>query len=286
MAENGILEVKNICMAFQTEEGRLDVISDLSFDLEEGELLVLLGPSGCGKTTMLRIVAGLERPISGSVSIRGHEVRGPGRDRAMVFQRYSSFDWLNVIDNVKFGIKYRKEELLDADKMVQEYINMVGLGGFERYYVSKLSGGMQQRVAIARTLAADPEILLMDEPFGSLDAQTREFLQRQLSEIQVTTRKSVLFVTHDVEEAIFLSDRVLVMSNRPASIKKEVRIDFPKPRALELKIQMEFLEIKRMILELIREEASKTGPFARTLEKHLPVIRDERKYSLRRHKRT
>lgn len=271
----------------KTNKDYIVAVNDISFEVYEGELLVLLGPSGCGKTTLLRIIGGLETPTSGEVILDGSKIIGPSRDRGMVFQSYSSFPWLNVLENVKFGLRYRKEiNKNDLDDISQYYINVVGLEGFENSYISELSGGMQQRVAIARTLASDPKILLMDEPFGALDSQTREFLQLQVLNARAESKKTVLFVTHDVEEAIFLADRIIILTARPAKIKKELKIGLPPPRSLEMKTSNTFAEMKRTVLEFTREEALKTEL---SLKKHpkelLKFRRDEHRFSARRHKK-
>lgn len=278
-------DVSKEFIADSRKEPPLVAVKDVSFEVMEGELLVLLGPSGCGKTTLLRIAAGLERPTKGQAFINGKEIIKPDRDRGMVFQHYSSFPWLTVMDNVKFGLKYRLDiQRAEWDNLARYFIELVGLKGFENSYVTQLSGGMQQRLAIARTFAADPVILLMDEPFGALDTQNREFLQLQLLMAKSVAKKTILFVTHDVEEAIFLADRLLILTARPAKIKKELVIDLPKPRTLEMKTSEEFMAIKRMVLSYTREEAKKTDQLWRKKTKTAEKFRDERKFSLRRHK--
>lgn len=266
------------------KEPLLVAVRDISFQVVEGEILVLLGPSGCGKTTLLRIAAGLDFPTTGRVLLDGKEIKGPGRDRGVVFQHYSSFPWLTVMDNVKFGLKYRADITREEwDNIAEYFIDLVGLKGFGDSYVTQLSGGMQQRLAIARTLAADPIILLMDEPFGALDTQNREFLQLQLLEAQAVERKTMLFVTHDVEEAIFLADRLIILTARPAQIKKELIIDLTKPRTLEMKTSEDFMAIKRLVLNYTREEAQKTDQLWRRKTDLAKGFRDERQFSLRRH---
>jgi NitT/TauT family transport system ATP-binding protein len=286
---NGLLRVEALSKVFDSRSGEepITAVKDITFEVREGEFIVLLGPSGCGKTTLLRICAGLELPTAGRVVLDGKPVAGPGRDRGVVFQQYTSFPWLTVLDNVEFGLKYRpdikRHEWYDVARY---YISLVGLDGFEESYVSQLSGGMQQRLAIARTLAADPKILLMDEPFGSLDTQNREFLQLQLLETQQVARKSIVFITHDVEEAIFLADRLLILTARPARLKTELNIDLPKPRILEMKTKEKFLTIKREVLDYTREEAAKTDQLWRRHPKgEIEPLRDERKFSLRRHRK-
>lgn len=285
---NGFLRVESLSKVFDSKTGEKPVIAvqNFTFEAEEGEFIVLLGPSGCGKTTLLRICAGLDSPTSGKVILDGKPVTRPGRDRGLVFQQYTSFPWLNVIDNVKFGLKYRPDvKRHEWDDVARDFIRLVGLEGFEESYVPQLSGGMQQRLAIARTLAADPKVLLMDEPFGALDTQNREFLQIQLLEAQRVARKIIVFITHDVEEAIFLADRLLILTARPARLKTEINIDLPKPRTLEMKTGDKFLALKREVLDYTREEAAKTDSlWRRPADEEVEPLRNERKFSLRRHK--
>jgi ABC-type nitrate/sulfonate/bicarbonate transport system ATPase subunit len=289
MNDQRILRVECLSKVFDnaSRDERIVAVQDLTFDVQQSEFIVLLGPSGCGKTTVLRICAGLEVPSAGRVLLEGNIVSGPSRNRGMVFQQYTSFPWLTVIENVKFGLKYRNSvNRRDWNEIARHFISLVGLEGFENSYVSQLSGGMQQRLAIARTLAADPEILFMDEPFGSLDTQNREFLQLQLLETQQVEKKTIVFVTHDVEEAIFLADRLLILTARPARLKTEIKIGLTKPRTLETKTGAEFLAIKRDVLRHTREEAAKADLlWRRTPKDGAKPLRDERKFSLRRHKR-
>ncbi len=294
MAEQkSILSIRNLTKVFETGSGKkavqgespeLVAVEDVSFEVREGELLVLLGPSGCGKSTILRMIAGLESPTSGRILVDDKEIRGPGRDRGMVFQAYSSFPWLTVLDNVKFGLKYRQDVPREQwDTIGKEYIAMVGLEEFESAHIAQLSGGMQQRVAIARTLAANPRIILMDEPFGALDAQTREFLQLQLLETRVQKKTTILFVTHEVEEALFLASRVLILTARPARIQTTVEVSFTGQRTLELKTSEEFVELRRKVLEYTRKEAERSGL---PIRPKLPRVRlrDEHLFTSRRHK--
>jgi NitT/TauT family transport system ATP-binding protein len=284
-----LLKFENVSKKFfsnSQNESEFLAIDDVSFEVCESELMVLLGPSGCGKTTLLRIAGGLEQTTKGRVLLNGKEVKLPGRDRGMVFQHYSSFPWLTVMENVKFGLKYRTDiRKSEWDSIAGKFIELVGLKGFEKSYISQLSGGMQQRLAIARTLAADPIILLMDEPFGALDTQNREFLQRQLLETQSIAQKTILFVTHDVEEAIFLADRLIILTARPATIKKEFSIDLPKPRILDMKTSRDFIKIKKEVLNYTREEAQKTDQLWRKKSpSHPEKFRNEKKFSLKRHR--
>ena len=256
------LVIDRVSKSFAVGEAQpIKVIDGVSMTVEEGEFIVYLGPSGCGKTTLMRIVGGLETLTSGRVILEGAPVTGPDRKKGMVFQSYSSFPWLSVIDNIRFGLKFRNDIApSEKDALAHHYLAMVGLKGFENYWVNRISGGMRQRVSIARTLAAGPDVLLMDEPFGALDSQNREFLQAQLREIRRTERKTVIFVTHDVEEAIFLADRIFVFSARPATILEEIRVaDFlPEERSLETKETDAFFRLRNRILGVTRAQALRT----------------------------
>ena len=222
--------------------------------LAPGEFVAILGPSGCGKSTLLRIVAGLDRPTAGSVTLGGAPVAGPGPDRGMVFQSYTLFPWLTVERNIRFGLAQRGVPEAEQRAIAARLIARTGLSGFENHWPRQLSGGMQQRTALARALANDPETLLLDEPFGALDHQTRELMQELLLEIWEADRKTVLFVTHDIDEAVFLASRVLVMSARPGRIKAEVPVPLPYPRAWTVKTAPEFGALKARLMAEIREE--------------------------------
>jgi ABC-type nitrate/sulfonate/bicarbonate transport system ATPase subunit len=225
--------------------------------VRDNDFITILGPSGCGKSTLLRIVAGLDRPSAGRVLLDGEQVRGPGPDRGMVFQSYTLFPWLTVDRNIAFGLRERGVPRAERGRIVGAYVAKVGLEGFERHHPRMLSGGMQQRTAIARALANDPKILLLDEPFGALDNQTRGLMQELLLGIWEAERKTVLFVTHDIEEAIFLAGRVVVMTARPGRIKAEVAVDLPHPRDYRIKTSPEFSALKARLTEEIRVEAVK-----------------------------
>ncbi|MEW6046110.1 MAG: ABC transporter ATP-binding protein [Bacillota bacterium] len=207
-------------------------LRNLDLEIHAGECAVLLGPSGCGKSTFLYMVAGFERPISGRLRLDGRDIQGPGPDRGIVFQEYVLFPWKTVLGNVRFGLDIAGVPLKEGNRRAMEYIHLVGLAGFENAYPHTLSGGMKQRVAIARALAYDPDVLLMDEPFGALDAQTRSLLIRDLVRIHQETHKTILFVTHSVQEAVSLADRIFLFSARPASVKEVFAIDFSRPRNL------------------------------------------------------
>ena len=230
-------------------------LDDVSLEVGEQEFAVIVGPSGCGKSSLLRLVAGLVEPTRGAITLDGIPVTRPGKDRGMVFQSYTLFPWLDVRKNVEFGLRIGG---IPADKrrhISDHFIKEVGLEGFESAYPKQLSGGMMQRVALARALANDPEILLMDEPFGALDSQTRSLMQELLLQIWQHSQKTVLFITHDIDEAILLGDRVHVMTARPGRIKERVEIDLARPRHVDLLTSPEFIAIKRRIMALIHDEA-------------------------------
>jgi NitT/TauT family transport system ATP-binding protein len=234
--------------------GDLDVLRGISLGVERGEFISVVGPSGCGKTTFLRIVAGLERATAGEVSIDGRNVSGPGTDRGFVFQNDSLLPWRTVFTNAMIGREITGSIGPDDRKRTMELLKLVGLEGFENYHPRQLSGGMRQRVNLARALAIDPEILLMDEPFAALDAQTREIMQTELLRIWERGQKTVLFVTHQIDEAVFLSDRVLVFARRPGRIQAEIPIPLPRPRNLEIKRTAEFVALVDRIWRLIEDD--------------------------------
>jgi ABC-type nitrate/sulfonate/bicarbonate transport system ATPase subunit len=225
-----------------------------NLDVDENDFITILGPSGCGKSTLLRIVAGLDTQSSGEVLLDGQRVEGPGADRGMVFQSYTLFPWLNVIDNICFGLRERGLPRAQQVEIAQDLIAKVGLRGFEQHYPKQLSGGMQQRTAIARALANEPRILLMDEPFGALDHQTRELMQELLLGIWEAARKTVLFVTHDIDEAIFMANRVVVMTARPGRIKLDRSVALPHPRHYSMKTTPAFAALKAELTEAVRAE--------------------------------
>ena len=237
--------------------GPVDVITPTSLDIAKNQFIVFLGPSGCGKTTLMRMVGGLDTPTAGSVRLAGEIVNQPDRRRGMVFQSYSSFPWLTVAENIAFGMRYRSD-LSRSEKVerTQHYLRLVGLEDFADAYPNRISGGMRQRVAIARTLAAGSDVLLMDEPFGALDALTRERLQVELRLIQAREQKTVIFVTHDVEEGVFLADRIILFSRRPARIVADIDVTarLGPDRTLESREQPGFFELRNHVLHLIRNE--------------------------------
>ena len=230
-------------------------LEPIALDVRANDFITVLGPSGCGKSTLLRIVAGLDRPSAGRVLLDGRAVTGPGADRGMVFQSYTLFPWLTVAENIAFGLEEKSVPRGERARIVAAYVERVGLMGFENHHPKQLSGGMQQRTAIARALANDPEILLLDEPFGALDNQTRGLMQELLLGIWEREQKTVLFVTHDIEEAIFLASRVVVMSARPGRIKVDIPVELPHPRHYTVKTSPEFSALKARLTEEIRMEA-------------------------------
>ncbi|PWC81537.1 sulfonate ABC transporter ATP-binding protein [Azospirillum sp. TSH100] len=251
-----LLALDHIAVRFQPKgKPEVTALDDVSLRVAHDTFAVIVGPSGCGKSTLLRLVAGLETPTSGSMTLDGQPIAGPSADRGMVFQSYTLFPWLSVRENVMFGPKLKKLPKAECEDIADDLIRAVGLSGFERSFPKELSGGMRQRVALARALANDPRILLMDEPFGALDSQTRQLMQELLLEIWQARRKTVLFITHDIDEAIILGDTVHVMTARPGRIKRSMTIDIPRPRNLDALTSPEFMRFKREILHLMHDEA-------------------------------
>ncbi|MFB3764934.1 MAG: ABC transporter ATP-binding protein [Methanotrichaceae archaeon] len=225
-----LLEIKNVFKFFSADGREMEALHDINLGIRENEFVCFIGPSGCGKTTLLRIIAGLEDPTSGAVYIDGKQIKGPGPERGMVFQEYSLFPWRTVLDNVAFGLELKGKPKDIRYAAARQYLKMVELERFEERYPHELSGGMKQRVAIARALVNNPLALLMDEPFGALDAQTRNIMQSELLKIWQEERMTVIFVTHSVDEAIYLADRIMIMSARPGRIKDVIEINIPRPR--------------------------------------------------------
>ena len=253
----GRLDVTNVSRVFAGfgTTATVRALEPTSLSVAPNDFITILGPSGCGKSTLLRIVAGLETPTSGEVLLNGKPVTRPGADRGMVFQSYTLFPWLTVSQNIAFGLREKRMGDKEQADIVASYMSKVGLAGFENHWPQQLSGGMQQRTAIARALANDPEILLLDEPFGALDNQTRSLMQELLLGIWEREKKTVLFVTHDIEEAIFMASRVVVMSARPGRIKADIKVGLPYPRHYTIKTSPEFSELKARLTEEIRSEA-------------------------------
>ena len=254
------LKLSRISKSFVSDDGETTpVIDNVSMDVSVGEFVVFLGPSGCGKTTLLLI------SNDGEVFLSGEKVTGPDRKKGMVFQAYTSFPWLTVLDNIRFGTRYRNDiGKMEKEAVADHYLQLVSLKEFSNYYVNRISGGMRQRVAIARTLAANPDVLLMDEPFGALDAQTREFLQGQLLEINKRERKTTIFVTHDVDESIVLADRIFIFSARPASVIEIIQVSqhITGERDISVTETQSFFELRNHIRDLMRDQARRTQELA------------------------
>jgi NitT/TauT family transport system ATP-binding protein len=252
--ETGLVEVDRVSIVFGKGRNAHKAVEETSIQVQPGEFVCILGPSGCGKSTLLNTVAGYVKPNSGEVRVDGQPVKGPGPDRGMVFQQYSLFPWKTVKENVAFGPKIAGQP---ADSVANTFLDMVGLTRFANRYPAELSGGMQQRVGIARALANYPRVLLMDEPFGALDAQTRVMMQENLLKIWNDFGTTVIFVTHDVDEAIFLADRVLIMSASPGRIIADLPVELPRPRLPEMTAELTFLELRKKCIAHIRAESVK-----------------------------
>lgn len=248
------LRIENVRKVFHTRNGEMIALNGIDLDIMENEFICVVGPSGCGKSTLLNIIAGLSEPSSGRVLCDGKEVKGTGTERGVVFQQYALFPWMTVKKNVMFGLNLKGIKGEEAEDIAMKYIRMVQLEDFVNHYPKELSGGMKQRVAIARAYAVNPSVLLMDEPFGALDAQTRTQLQQELLETWEKEKKTCFFITHDVDEAIILSQKVIIMSARPGRIKEIVNIDIPYPRDQETKMSGRFLELKNHIWSQVYQE--------------------------------
>jgi NitT/TauT family transport system ATP-binding protein len=253
----GKVTVTDFSLSYDTLEGPVEAVCDASIRVDPGEFVSIIGPSGCGKSTLLNAVAGFLKPTHGAVAVDGEPVARPSADRGMVFQQYSLFPWKTVRENVEFGLKMKGMERSTREASARTLLGLAGLLAFENQYPDSLSGGMKQRVGIIRTLATSPKVLLLDEPFGSLDAQTRLIMQQILTNMWQRLKTSVLFVTHDIDEAIFLSDRVYCMTARPGAIKAEIAIPLERPRQQSMMMSSEFLALRRGLMSLIREESLK-----------------------------
>ena len=248
------IAARRVSMAFATRSGELRALDDVSVEIPDAHFACIVGASGCGKSTLLNIMAGLVRPTSGTIEVGDRRVEGPGADRGMVFQSYTLFPWLRVRENVEFGPSLTGVDAAERRRIADGLLDEMGLAEFASAYPTELSGGMKQRVAIARALANNPQVLLMDEPFGALDALTRAGAQRFLTEIWEQHRRTIAFVTHDIDEAIYLGDTVFVMSPRPGRVKEIVPVDLPRPRSLDDIASTRFAELKHRILSLIFED--------------------------------
>jgi len=264
-----ILEVKGLQKDFESQQGRSMALNDINFKTYKREFVCVIGPSGCGKSTLIRILAGLETKTSGHVLLDGKEVTGPGPDRGMVFQGYTLFPWLTVKRNVMFGMELAGKAKSVAESEARQWIDLVGLSKFENSYPHQLSGGMKQRVAIARALANQPRILLMDEPFGALDAQTRTRMQSYLMEIWKNIDITILFITHDLDEAVYLADRILVLKAHPGEVQELIEVPVSQPRSPDQLLSPEFLATKKRLEELIHPPTEETA----ITEDHMNMVR-------------
>jgi ABC-type nitrate/sulfonate/bicarbonate transport system ATPase subunit len=262
-----LLRIADLSKRFEHRDGRkllqTAALEGFSLDVQRGQFVAIIGPSGCGKSTVLRIIDGLLKPTSGTVTLNGKPIDGPGPDRAVVFQHANLLPWRTVEDNIRFGMECLGVKGAERRRRTAHYLGLVGLEGFERYYPSQLSGGMQQRVGLARAFAAEPEILLLDEPFGALDAQTRLVLQDELARLLAGDERTAVLVTHDMEEAVFLADVVVVMSSRPGRIVEVVNVDLPRPRDSDVRSTERFAQLKGHLWETLRErrtEADEVEP--------------------------
>jgi NitT/TauT family transport system ATP-binding protein len=256
-APRGRIEVRDFALSYETIDGAAMAVTNTHIHVEPGEFVSIVGPSGCGKSTFLNAVAGFLKPTTGTITVDGEPVTRPSAERGMVFQQYSLFPWKTVRENVEFGLKMRGMPRSQRERAARTLLGLAGLEAFEKHYPEKLSGGMKQRVGIVRALATGPKVLLLDEPFGALDAQTRVIMQQILTNMWQRLKISVLFVTHDIDEAIFLSDRVYCMTARPGSIKAEIPIPLERPRQQAMMMSSEFLALRRGLMSLIREESLK-----------------------------
>jgi NitT/TauT family transport system ATP-binding protein len=249
------IQARNVNLNFRPpNRAPVCALDGFDIEVEEGEFLSIVGPSGCGKSTFLNVLLGLLKPDSGEVLMHGNKVTGPGSDRAMVFQEFGLLPWRTVAHNIELGLELKRMPAAKRGAIAERLVGLVGLGGFENHYPHELSGGMKQRVGLARALATDPDVLLMDEPFAALDAQTRDLMQVELLRIWREARKTVLFVTHQIDEAIYLSDRVVVMSKRPGRAKKVFTIALPRPREYEMRVTPQFNELKLQIWNTLKDE--------------------------------
>lgn len=245
------IRAEHIDKVYKTGKKSVAAIEDVSIDIQANDFVCIVGPSGCGKSTLLRMLAGLDFPSAGNIIVNDRKVTGPGPDRGMVFQTYTLFPWMNVEDNIKFGLKIKKLPKAEQQEIADRYLKIIGLEKFAKSYSKELSGGMKQRVAIARALANQPEVLLMDEPFGALDPHTKSMMQLLMREIWVKEHPTVVFITHDIDEAVFLADKIYVMSARPGKMIKRVNVYLPHKRTLDLKDSPEFIKIRKGINDLL-----------------------------------
>lgn len=258
LTETKKISLKGVNKIFKSEKGDVQALKDLNLDIEDGEFLVIVGASGCGKTTLLNLVAGFDTATSGEVLLDGEPVTGITPECGMIFQQYALFPWKTVQENVEFGLKMKRVPKTERREQGAKFIDLVGLNGFETSYPHHLSGGMKQRVSIARSLANDPKVMLLDEPFAALDAMTRQVLQEQLVSIYEKHRKTILFITHSIDEALLLSSRIVVMTARPGRIAQEIVNDLPHPRNADVQLSERFMELKRTIWDSVQSEVLKS----------------------------
>jgi NitT/TauT family transport system ATP-binding protein len=251
------IRLSDVAMRFISGKRQVQALERISLTVPDGQFACIVGPSGCGKSTLLMVAAGLTEPTEGEVLVDGKPATEPGADRGMVFQSYSLYPWLSVRRNIEFGLEIKRTPRAQREQRSSELIHAMKLDGFAEAYPKALSGGMKQRAAIARALANDPQVLLMDEPFGALDAQTRQIMQEMLTDLWQRYRKTVLFVTHDIEEAIFLGDVIYVMTNRPGRIRTTLKVDLPRPRTFEMVSSPQFAELRNQVIGIIHEESLK-----------------------------
>lgn len=252
-----IIEAKNVTKIFETPKGPMKALDRISLTVNQEDFLCIVGASGCGKTTLLNLMAGFEQPTSGEIIVKGKPVKNIHSDVTMVFQQYALFPWKTVIENVEFGLKMKHVPKKERREIANEYIQMVKLDGFQNSYPKQLSGGMKQRVSIARALASDTEILLMDEPFAALDAMTRQILQEELVSIQEKSKKTIVFITHSIDEALLLSNRIAIFTSRPGRLKMEMNNDLPRPRTAEVQISEQYRNMKSTTWQSVQEEVLK-----------------------------
>ncbi len=248
------IQLNNISREFSMPKGSICALKDISLSIQEGEFVVIVGASGCGKTTLLNLMAGFLKPTSGQILLQGKEIEGINPRCGMIFQQYALFPWKTVAENVAFGLKMKRVPKKERKEIAGRYIELVGLKGFERSYPHTLSGGMKQRVSIARALANDPEVMLLDEPFAALDAMTRQVLQEQIVQIYEKQRKTIVFITHAIDEALLLSSRLIIMTARPGRIALDIINDLPYPRDASVQLSERYLELKRTIWDTVQAE--------------------------------
>jgi NitT/TauT family transport system ATP-binding protein len=253
--EEGVVEVHDIGLVFESGNTSVQALERVSLNVQSGEFVSLIGPSGCGKSSLLGILAGFVKPSSGKATLNGVRIEKPGPERGVVFQQYSLLPWLSVRQNVEFGLRMSHTPKSERERVARGLLSLAGLSAFENHYPDQLSGGMKQRIGIVRALATNPRVLLMDEPFGALDTQTRSVMQEILTDMWQKFRISVFFITHDIEESIFLSDRVYVMTARPGRIKAEIKVPLPRPRTAAMTSSPEFIELVQLLKRLIRDES-------------------------------